>query len=179
MAGPEMDFRCFVSPKYELLRADEIFGPRRLKRINPNLPYLVGVGPKKFVRPRRQALDFAVGLLLKTRMPKSANVLDKNQKTAKPDPEELAVLERNVLLISKHLGLLDTALNFAKSERWDSTKEYRREPLLRWFQLANRIQLMFDPIKRKTAEHFAPNKKKKKPTNPLASWECISPRPGR
>src|SRR6476469_5747079 len=70
MADPAMDFQCRVAT-YELWRADELAAKQERPIFDPpNMPHLVAVSRAKVVRPTRQALNLAVGLLLKTQMPK-------------------------------------------------------------------------------------------------------------
>jgi hypothetical protein len=91
-------------------------------------------------------MDMAIGLLLQTRMPKwrAATLGLGNYDSAPVDPDEFAVLERNVLLISRHVGLLSVRAHHAKSSRWYAD-EAHQESLERWIRLAGSIQAMFDP----------------------------------
>ena len=107
MADLEMDYQTYVAPRYELRRPDE-FPETKRRKDPPNVRHLVGVGRPALVRPKRRAMDMAVALLLKTQMPKWAVVAERKNKA--PDPDELAVLERNVLVMAKHVGLLGTIL---------------------------------------------------------------------
>jgi hypothetical protein len=101
-------------------------------------------------------MDMAIQLLLKTRMPKWCATIGRYPRGSElVDPDELAMLERNVLAISKHVGLLDTSPQYAKSR--SEYAEHHYESLFRWFQLANRIQWMFDPAERKTDNDWRSN----------------------
>jgi hypothetical protein len=93
-------------------------------------------------------MDMAVALLLKTQMPKWAVVTDDDRKNKAPDPDELAVLERNVLAIAKHVGLLGTILNPTNFKILGRHVEANHESILDWFQLARRIQMMFAGLPR-------------------------------
>ena len=70
MVDPVMDFQCRVAT-YELWRADELAAKQGKPIFDPpNMPHLVAVSRAKVVKPTRQALNLAVGLLLRTPMPK-------------------------------------------------------------------------------------------------------------
>jgi hypothetical protein len=150
MPDIEMDFQTFVAPAYELRRSDEL--PSRAKfKFPPRLPelrYVVPVGKSKLVRPKRRAMDMAVALLLKSQLPGWA--VDPTKKTAdgrfvtyKKGPltrEQITALERNVLSIAKHTGLLGNSLTDEKSIKW---AERSYETVSEWFDLALDIQLIF------------------------------------
>ena len=135
-----MDYQTYVAPRYELRRPDE-FPETKRRKDPPNVRHLVGVGRPALVRPKRRAMDMAVALLLKTQMPKWAVVAERKNKA--PDPDELAVLERNVLVMAKHVGLLGTILNPTNFKILGRHVEVEHESILDWFQLARRIQTMF------------------------------------
>ena len=70
------------------------------------------------------------------------------RKNKTPDPDELAFLERNVLAIAKHVGLLGTILNPTNFEILGHHVEPDHELVLDWFQIARRIQMMFAGLRR-------------------------------
>ena len=127
MANPAMDFQCHVAT-YELRRADELAAKQGRPIFEPpNMPHLVAASRAKVLRPTRQAMNLAVGLLLRTQMPKwhaaqkrraqeFAELAQRfgpesaiKQQSSDPidlDAEEFSNLERNVFLISRHIGLL-------------------------------------------------------------------------
>jgi hypothetical protein len=155
MSDAEMNFRTYVAPDYELRCLDDLPATKidRSKRIGlPNERYLAPVGKPRIVKPRRRALDFAVGLLLRTPVP----TLDRERRS-KPTADELAHLERNALAIAKHIGLLHAMLNPDKLaiDYGDYAKD-DGESLLEWFQAARRIQAMFRRPARPTEIPVAP-----------------------
>jgi hypothetical protein len=155
MTDLEMDFRAPVAKAYELRRADELgllmlenrpvrfvdVFPPRLERL-PDLRYLVPVGESRLVRPKRRAMDFAIGLLLKTPMPKSVPSADRAGAGVESlAQEDVAALERNVLLIAKHIGPLWGDLE-DKNAKTHTEPIY--ESLSQWVDLADRIQTDFE-----------------------------------
>src|SRR5262245_50615477 len=70
MAETPLDFQCWLG-SYEILHKDKLPPGMEFGGLTPpNTPVLVQTGPLKRVRPKREALDYAVGLLLKIKMPK-------------------------------------------------------------------------------------------------------------
>jgi hypothetical protein len=152
MAETPIDFQCWLG-SYEIWHEDKI--PPKIKSQNtpPNIPHLVQTGALKIVRPRREALGMAVELLVKTEMPKwhaeyirrmrvGGDAADKKLKSQEfdLDREEFANLERNVLAIARHTGMLWPAFR-SHSDPADDRIQY--EPLDRWIRLAQNIQYMF------------------------------------
>ena len=131
MFDAEMDFQAYVAAGYELRRADEF-----PERIDPHsgLRHLVPVGKPRLVRPRRKALDFAVGLLLQT--PKPPLTSGRN-----PNADEIVHLERNALAIAKHVGLLTAQRDPQNS--YSKRGEHNHESLWWWLRLAQVIESMF------------------------------------
>lgn len=164
MADPAMDFQCRVAT-YELWRADELAAKQERPIFDPpNMPHLVAVSRAKVVRPTRQALNLAVGLLLRTQMPKwHAAQKRRTQEFAKlarrlgrkgaikqqsSDPmdldvEEFSNLERNVFLISSHIGLLREHEFFPDFEKEGILIH---ESLEHWINAARDIQTMFSDL---------------------------------
>jgi hypothetical protein len=164
MADPAMDFQCRVAT-YELWRADTVAAKQgRPNSDPPNMPYLVAVSRAEVVRPTRQALNLAVGLLLRTQMPKwHAAQKHRTQEFAKSvrrfgrkgaikqqssspldlDAQEFSNLERNVLLISRHIGLLRENQVFTGSEK---EGVLLHESLEHWINAAQDIQSMFSSL---------------------------------
>jgi hypothetical protein len=146
MTDTPMDFQCYVG-RYELRRIDELSEKdRKYISDSPNVRRLVQVGRAKLMRPKREALDMAVGLLLKTRMPKWVNAMVASDATlAKemaPEADELADLERNVLAISRHVGMLKAG--WKTDPEIETDLGYRHhESILDWFRVARWIQEMF------------------------------------
>jgi hypothetical protein len=122
------------------------------------MPHLVAISRAKIVRPSRQALNLAVNLLLRTQMPKwHAAKKRRTQEFAKLtrslgredaikqqssdpmdlDANEFSNLERNVFLISRHIGLLSESEFFS-----DFGKEGTliHESLEHWIDTARDIQ---------------------------------------
>jgi hypothetical protein len=141
MFDAEMDFHAYVAAAYELRSADELPVSRAAKyrAWHFGLRYLVPVGNPRLVRPRRKALDFAVGLLLRTPKPPLTSD-EEDRKKEIPNADEVAHLERNSLAIAKHIGLLKAGRDPENSY----SSEDNHESLLSWLQLAQSIQLMFD-----------------------------------
>jgi hypothetical protein len=164
MADPAMDFQCRVAT-YELWRADELAAKQGRPIFEPpNMPHLVAVSRAKVVRPTRQALNLAVGLLLRTQMPKwhaaqkrrtkeFAKLVRRfgrkgaiEQQSSNPldlDAQEFSNLERNVFLISRHIGLLHENEFFPDFEREDTLIH---ESLEHWINAAQDIQTMFSEL---------------------------------
>jgi hypothetical protein len=164
MADPAMDFQCRVAT-YELWRADELAAKQGRPIFDPpNMPHLVAVSRAKVVRPTRQALNLAVGLLLRTQMPKwhaaqkrrvqeFAKLVRRlgrkraiEQQLSDPvelDAEEFSNLERNVFLISGHIGLL---------REHEVLQDFEKEGILihesleHWINAALDIQTMFSDL---------------------------------
>jgi hypothetical protein len=86
----------------------------------------VQTGPARVVSVKRSTLEYAVGLLLKTDV---RNL----------DAEGISKLERNVLLISRQIGMLTKKRDHpvAKPQR------LREEPLSKWIETATWIQRLF------------------------------------
>jgi hypothetical protein len=164
MADPAMDFECRVAT-YELWRADKLAASQG-KRIfdPPNMPHLVAISRAKIVRPSRQALNLAVNLLLRTQMPKwHAAKKRRTQEFAKLtrslgredaikqqssdpmdlDANEFSNLERNVFLISRHIGLLSEGEFFSDFEK-EGTLIH--ESLEHWIDAARDIQNIFSDL---------------------------------
>src|SRR5262249_4350904 len=140
MAEPLMDFECHVG-KYEIRRYDEL--PENARSLDyhdaPNMPYLLQVGPGRLIRPKPDFLRAAVGHLLQTRMPRWHAAMEKRWKWTDPidfDPEELSLLKRNVLLITRHIGMLN---EFPEAKHGFDP----HESLEKWVDLAQWIQKSF------------------------------------
>ena len=141
MFDAEMDFHAYVAATYELRSADELPVSRAAKHRAWyfGLRYLVPVGNPRLVRPRRKALDLAVGLLLRTPKPPLTSD-EEDRKKEIPNADEVAHLERNSLAIAKHIGLLSAQRDNENSY----SSEDNRDSLVSWLKLAQLIQLMFD-----------------------------------
>jgi hypothetical protein len=129
MLEPLAEFQCYVG-KYEIRRRDELPPPKGDDDWPdpppddwPNMPQLVQVGPAKLVKPKRDALKFAVGLLLKTPMPKwyagrhkreyhpdREDDLDfdifERRKPVELDAQEFSRLQTHVLQIARAVGMV-------------------------------------------------------------------------
>ena len=156
-----MDFQCRVAT-YELRRADEIAAKQgRPIFAPPNMPHLVAVSPDKAVRPTRYAMNLAVGLLLRTQMPKwqaaqkrrtqefaelercfgrESAIKQQSSDPVDMDAEEFSTLERNVFLISRHIGLLRQHEFFPDFEKEGILIH---ESLEHWINAAQDIQTIF------------------------------------
>jgi hypothetical protein len=151
MPAELMDFRCFVGT-YEIKSIDEL--PAKARAYEEKHPaanmdhdgskmdrlfagadiarlFLVQVGPAKAVPAKRKALEYAVGLLLQTETDLGA-------------AETISKLKRNVLLISKSIGMLETD---------DEARVGLREDLSSWIRTARSIQGLFElqDVKKKGA----------------------------
>ena len=156
-----MDFQCRVAT-YELRRADEIAAKQgRPIFAPPNMPHLVAVSRAKAVRPTRYAMNLAVGLLLRTQMPKwqaaqkrrtqefaelerrfgrESAIKQQSSDPVDMDAEEFSTLERNVFLISRHIGLLRQHEFFPDFE---NEGILIHESLEHWINAAQDIQTIF------------------------------------
>jgi hypothetical protein len=150
MAEIPADFRCLVAPSYKLCHLNEIPGAAfsRLSGI-PHLRAIVETADPKPVTLRPKDLDFAVQILLRTKMPKW-HASDRSRPDRPPGTEqdaalvkwmqerialcqdEIATLEKNALLITKRVGILS------------DTVEGGYEGLDWYAELALTIQLMFN-----------------------------------
>jgi hypothetical protein len=145
MVELEMDFQAPVAQAYELRRADELSERPWKPETYPDLRYIVAVGKPRLVRPKRWAMDDAIGRLLKIPMPRRATATGDAAKRAKVAPlaqEEVAALELNVLLIAKHVGLLMGWLEDKKSPA-DHGPSQDYESISSWFDFAGSIQETF------------------------------------
>jgi hypothetical protein len=166
MPEPLMDFRCYIG-KYEFKRFDELDKNQQEYIESANMPHLVQVGPGRLVKPSRKALHYAVGLLLQTKMPKwwAANGFASDDEHARAlhqqliisdeedddfDPEELSLLKRNVLAITRHIGMLtgggpdpQTNPSFEDFEGDEESYVFYHEPLRTWIWLAAWLQRIF------------------------------------
>lgn len=147
MAEPPLDFQCYVG-KYEIKRFDELPEKYRKWFNKPsNMPHLVQIGRASLRKPESRALDMAIGLLLKTQMPKwRASKRDDDLDTdrirgSEPvdmDHEEFSKLEKNVLLISRHIGMLHWGSELPQTDFGPPN-----ESLEGWIDLADHIRMMF------------------------------------
>jgi hypothetical protein len=182
-----MDFRCYVG-KYEIKRFDELDKAQQEYNEAANMPHLVQVGPARLITPSPKALNYAVGLLLQTKMPKwwaandrfeSDNELARalhqqliiSEEEDEFDPEELSLLKRNVMLIARTIGMLivggaDPQSNFDSD---DERYVFYHEPLRAWIWLAGWLQRIFTLRER--------NKNFDLPIGPL--YIFLSNRPGQ
>ena len=137
MADPEMDFQTSVAQDYELRR-----------RPHPDAPSVRSVGKSKLTRPTRNAMDYAVRLLLRTplpELPRRRRVVAKfgaleaveNRKYYPKDGDQFAALEQNALAIARRVGLLQSDLNP------DGPAILENESIWDWFFLAQDIQIVF------------------------------------
>jgi hypothetical protein len=161
MTEPLLDFACYVG-KYEIKQFDEL--PKQNRKMErargfagwppPNMPYLVQVGPAELRKPKLDHLRGAVGHLLQTPQAKWNDASDKWLKAAyeKGDKDanwdnadELSALEKNVLLIARHIGMLGRGGP-------EPTYEFgvRCESLDKWASTARWIQLAFSVRDHKT-----------------------------
>ena len=137
MADPEMDFQTSVAQDYELRR-----------RQHPDAPAVQSKGKSRLIRPTRNAMDYAVKLLLRTplpKLPRQRRVVAKfgaleaveNRKYYPKDADQFAALERNALAIARRVGLLRSHLNP------DGAAISEFESMWDWFFLAQDIQIVF------------------------------------
>lgn len=125
------------------------------------MPYLARVGPSKLVKPRPEALNKAVDLLLLVRMPKwhaererivqelkNQNLGSSRERrkayrkalhTIEMDHDEFAALEKVVLAISRQLG----RLREYPPEKVSPSQAPSGESFKDWIDLADLIQSMF------------------------------------
>src|SRR5262245_5225515 len=132
MTEPLMDFHSYVG-KYEIQHFDELPAKDRKSTEGhewrpqfcyPHLDhfFLVQIAPAKRVPQRLSALKHAVGLLLKT-------------DTSDLDEEGFSKLKRNVLSISRTIGLLE-----GEDDKW---RVGTPEPLGKWVLAARSIKGLF------------------------------------
>jgi hypothetical protein len=136
MADTEMDYQASVAQDYELRRRPEW-----------DAPSVQSVGKSRLIRPTRNAMDYAVRLLLRTplpKLPRDRRVVAKfgaleavESRKKYPEAVQIAALEQNVLAITRRIGLLDARVNPG------GPRTYERESLWGWFFLAQDIQQMF------------------------------------
>jgi hypothetical protein len=133
-----MDFRCWRGT-YDIKSIDELPAKDREyeekhggSKMNPTFIwadidrlFLVETGPPKAVPVKRKALEYAVGLLLKT---------DGKLEVA----DNISKLKRNVFLISRQIGMLESDY-----EPDDEPQPGLREDLSEWIRAARRIQFVF------------------------------------
>ena len=123
----EVDFETYVAPDHEfrsrhkserdLTLERELAAVIGYKRPRPTFEReLVALGKPKLVRPKRRALDLAVGLLLQTPVPRWNEEVQNRG--------ELAHLERNALAVAKYIGLLN-----AQHAPYAQYRENANEPL--------------------------------------------------
>ncbi len=128
----EVDFQTYVAPDYEFREAEGNAALYVAVGLNPPRSptdrELIALGKPKLVRPKRKALDLAVGLLLRTPVPE-----EKVQ-----NRDEFAHLERNALAVAKHIGPLNAQHGPYADTRHDS------DEVGVWLYLARTIQLMFE-----------------------------------
>lgn len=142
----EMDYQTSVAQDYEL---------RRLPKLDA--PSVKSVGESKLIKPTRNAMDYAVKLLLRTPLPElrfhhpPPLVVPKGQRTMitaeqleaaspkriYPEAAQIAPLEQNALAIARRIGLLESHTN--PERPWGS----ERESMWDWFFLAQSIQEAF------------------------------------
>ena len=137
MSDIEIDYACYVAA-YELRRGDELpEKDRQFIHDPPNVRHLVQVSRAKLIRPKRKTMDMVVGLLLKTRVPKlrDGTIADLNA-------DELAALERNVLAISRQIGMLHAG-RFSSGEIKTDLDYLHHEFMSGWFELAQWKRRMF------------------------------------
>jgi hypothetical protein len=138
VSDAEMDFHTYVGAHYELrLAAELLIESEDQHALEKQFRYLVQVGRPKMVRPRRKALDFAVGLFL--RFPERPT--NPKAEFAPPGADEILRMERNVLAIAKQLGLLRTALTPDRS--YGESRENQHESLYKWLRFGWWIQSIF------------------------------------
>ena len=145
MPDLEMDYQTSVARDYELRRRPEW-----------KAPSVQSIGESKLVKPTRNAMDYAVRLLLRTPLPElrfhwpPALIPAKGQqitaeqleavrpKRKYPEADQIAPLEQNALAIARRIGLLHTDLN--------QERPYvsQRESIWDWFFLAQDIQGAFN-----------------------------------
>jgi hypothetical protein len=148
MAEPALDLQWYVATAYELRRVNEL--PAKDQKIIENktpLRHLVQTGTPKLVRPKHEALDMAVRVLLKTRIPKLMSAYERGAfirwvpgPAGKLDPDEVSILEKNVLLLTPYIGMLSLA---GQSNIKYPPGYLRHESLDQWISLATTIQNMF------------------------------------
>jgi hypothetical protein len=142
-----MDFECYVG-KYEIRRFDELPEKNRQRerapagRPPPTMPYLVQVGPATLVKPKLNHLRAAVGHLLQTPQAKWDDAPSDNA-------DERSALEKNVLLISRHIGMLRRG----GPEAVTDLGEIRCESLDEWAFAARWIQMAFAVRGQKMDDH--------------------------
>ena len=179
MPAELMDFGCYVG-KYEIKRFEELPAGSQLHELaaevyggsaaeflqsdfdaSPDVPYLVLVGPAKLLKPERKTLDYAVGLLLQTKVDKlsraqavRSDAIRKKLKSCKSrreelrlldkfrtepinfDPEQLSALKRNVLAIARCIGML---IVHDQDYQFDQPSFILAEPLSDWIETASSI----------------------------------------
>jgi hypothetical protein len=130
MAEPVMDFQTSIARAYELRPAPDKWVETAEGVDRRNVRVVMPIGKPRLVRPARAAMDFAVRLLMRTPV--------HNLDARNPDLDRLAVLERNVLAITKRIGPLKADLD-PKAPGNDPF-----ELVWDWIQVARKIQLIFN-----------------------------------
>jgi hypothetical protein len=151
-----MDFQCYVG-KYEIKRFDELPEKNQIMERGfagwppPNMPYLVQVGPATLVKPKPNHLRAAVGHLLQTPQANWYDASNKWMQAAHDDgvrgapfdnADEVSALEKNVLLIARHIGMLRGSGPEADAARAKRGLT-RCESLDKWASTARWIQMAF------------------------------------
>jgi hypothetical protein len=142
----ELDFQWHIAT-YELRHVHEL-PPKDQKIIENKTPlrHLVQTGTPKLVRPKREALDMAVRVLLEKRIPKLMSAYERGlfirwvPTASKLDPAEVSILEKNVLLLVPYIGMLSLAGDHSIK---NAPGYLRHESLDEWISLATTIQNMF------------------------------------
>jgi hypothetical protein len=146
MTEPVMDFQTYVWPAYEV-RPDPPRKPvpeEELFLLNARV--IVPVGEGRLVRPTLKAVDFTIGLLLRTPLAKP----HPKDGLPNPDADQIAVLERNAVAIARRVGLLSTLHRLARTTEppfpADLNRRFvkdERDRLIKWHNLAETIQTTF------------------------------------
>jgi hypothetical protein len=127
-----MDFQTSMAEGYELVPVDK--SPLRIVTAEGvdrrNIRAVVPIGKVRLVRPTRSAMDFAVRLLMRTPL--------RNLNARNPDPDRLAMLERNVLAITRRIGPLNAEIDPKSPE------DFMRELVWDWIPVAKKIQTIFN-----------------------------------
>ena len=164
MSEPLADFQCYVA-KYEIRPLAWVEGMEDLEPEPSNMPQLVKIGPGKLLKPKPEAVSYAVLLLLQTKMPKwRAAQVERNvdlrtrfgpqrapesesayraaaSEPIEMDAEEFLKLKLNVLKIARDIGMLHFDIRMlhvgiAPPDGW-------QESLLYWIELASWVQTIF------------------------------------
>jgi hypothetical protein len=151
---------CLVGT-YEIWQPSQL-PARDRRRESPDTPLLVQVGPAQRITPKREALEMAIRLLLKTKIPKQSISLKRHiemqvdeirlddraavkwaqmRKRLSSSRADFTDIGKAALIIAGHLGMLD--MSGGEDDPITGLGYRRYQSLDRWAKLADEIQAIF------------------------------------